>query len=123
MRTPMMAISTLALALALSACRDHSDLTPASDATPAATEPTTDATPPAEDALSMATYTCEGDHRVSVDGDTAQAMLADGSTIELSRSAGASTATFAGEALEFTGDAEGGTLVQDEGGSFTCQAG
>ena len=123
MRTPMMAISTLALALALSACRDHSDLTPASDATPAATEPTTDATPPAEDALAMATYTCDGDHRVSVDGDTAQVMMADGRTIELSRSAGASTATFAGEALEFTGDAEGGTLVQDEGGSFTCQAG
>ena len=123
MRTPMMAISTLALALALSACRDHSDLTPASDTTPAGTDAATDATPPAEEALTMATYTCDGDHRVSVDGDTAQVMLADGRTVELSRSAGASTATFAGEALEFTGDAEGGTLVQDEGGSFTCQAG
>ena len=123
MRTPMMAISSLALVLALSACRDHSDLTPASDTTPAATEPTTEATPPADEALAMATYICDGDHRVSVDGDTAQVMLADGRTVELSRSAGASTATFAGEALEFTGDAEGGTLVQDEGGSFTCRAG
>ena len=121
MRTPMMAISTLALALALSACRDHSDLTPASDTMPAGTA--ADATPPAEEALEMATYTCDGDHRVSVDGDTAQVTLADGRTVELSRSAGASTATFAGEALEFTGDAEGGTLVQDEGGSFTCRAG
>ena len=123
MRTPMMAISTLALAMALSACRDHSDLTPASDVTPTASDAATDAAPPAGDALATATYTCDGDHRVSVDGDTAQVMLADGRTVDLSRSAGASTATFAGEALEFTGDVEGGTLVQDEGDSFTCRAG
>lgn len=125
MRIPMMAISTLAMALglALSACRDNTDLAPADDPTPAATDAGADSTPPPDDALAMASYTCDGDHRVTVDGDTAQVMLADGRTVELPRIAGTSTATFTGEALEFTGDAEGGTLMQDEGGSFTCRAG
>lgn len=122
MRTPMIAISSLALVLALSACRDHSDITPADDATPAAADASADAMPPGE-ALDAARYTCDGDHRVTVEGDSAQVEMADGTNIELSRSAGSTTATFSSGAVEFTGDAEGGTLVIDDDTSATCRAG
>ena len=49
--------------------------------------------------------------------------MADGTNIELSRSAGSTTATFSSGAVEFTGDAEGGTLVIDDDTSATCRAG
>lgn len=123
MRIPMLAISTLAAALALSACRDHSDITPPPDGTGAAATADDDvALQPDASGLASA-YTCDGDHRVQVDGSTARVMLADGRTVELMQAAGTSPSVYAGEALEFTGDASGGTLVQDEVGSFTCTTG
>ncbi|MFP7722105.1 hypothetical protein [Lysobacter sp. A3-1-A15] len=122
MRIPMMSLSTLALVLALSACRDNSDLEPDVDAAPVVMEDAADDAAGPGVRLDAASYSCDDDHRVTVDGDTAQVTLADGREVALSRSAGEITAVFTGEALEFTGDSEGGTLLQDEGGSYTCRA-
>ncbi|MEG3191355.1 hypothetical protein [Lysobacter sp. D1-1-M9] len=137
------AVAAIAAALALSACqRDHSDLatgTPGATE-PAATQPTAglasaDTALPADDAslqmdagvtasdATTMSYTCDDGHRVEiVETDTARVMLADGRRVEITRAAGSAPPMYSGEGLQFSVGNQGGTLSQDELGSFDCRA-
>lgn len=146
MRNSLIANTTLAAivaTLALSGCqRDHSDLatgTPGATE-PAATQPTTalagadtalptddatlqmDAGATASDATTMS-YSCDDGHRVEIiQTDTARIMLADGRRVEITRAAGSAPPMYSGEGLQFSVGDQGGTLSQDEVGSFDCRA-
>ncbi len=73
------------------------------------------------DAPASMRYACEGGWNIAIVGDTAQVTAGDGRVIELQRVADRSAPLFAGEALEFSVDADGAVLGQDEGGPFPCE--
>lgn len=105
----------------LSACQQ--DRTPPGTPDAAPSAETTQAAPKAT-AQSVMDYTCEGDHAVAIieKGEVARVSLADGSTIDLPRNPDQTPPSYAGEALAFAVTSTGGTLDQDEAGSFPCKA-
>ena len=66
-------------------------------------------------------YSCEQGHRVDiVAGNTARITLADGRIVDIPRVDSGAPPRYAGEALSFDVDNEGGMLGQDETGGFAC---
>lgn len=116
----------VAACVALAGCeRAPSDLPVAAD--PAAVAPTR---PPSAAAAPLpgasARYACEGGHFVETTAQgRARVTLADGRIVDLDTAAADAgvAGSYAGEALQFTADTEGGgILVQDEDGPFACAA-
>lgn len=106
------------MTLGLAACDGATDNEPA-----VAVEPGRGTEPDAVargDSPSMR-YSCEGGFQVAILGETARVTTRDGRVIDLSRVPDRSPPLFAGEALEFSVEADGAVLGQDEGGPFPCK--
>lgn len=119
MRHSLLVLSGCLAVLALGACDRATDAEPAAPVAADSAEPTT---PEAAsgDSVSMR-YTCDGDHQVSVMGDTVRVTSADGNDIELSRTPGQQPPLFSGEVMEFSVTEDGAVLTHADGGPFSCR--
>jgi hypothetical protein len=111
----------LPVALLLAGCnRDDAGRTP--EATPAAASTPAPAAESNDPAVTMR-YACEGDTGVEILGDSARAVLPDGSVVNLTKVAGSMPPTFAGGSLYFAIGSSDAHLSQEDGtNELACQA-
>jgi hypothetical protein len=126
-RCPMRALhiamsSIIPVALLLAGCH-REDAGRAPEASPGAAAPAPAARTESNDPAITMRYSCQGDTRIEILGESARALLPDGRVVDLEKVAGSMPPTFTGDSLYFAIGSNDAHLSQEDGGNeLACTA-